>query len=139
MAQSRLAARLDDGTTGRSLTFPRAEAVILAHSPDEVPDALAAVEAAARGGSWAVGHIAYEAAAGLHPDAVVRAPDPNRPLLEPRPLTERGGPARLAIDDPASGGVPIDPADPRVRHKTSDRAHLEAARWRQRKRTMSCS
>ncbi len=28
--------------------------------------------------------------------------------------------------------MPIDPADPRVRHKTSDRAHLEAATWRHR-------
>lgn len=81
MAQSRPVARLDDGTTGRSLTFPRAEVVILAHSPDEVPDALTAVEAAARGGSWAVGHIAYEAAAGLDPDAAVRVADPRHPLV----------------------------------------------------------
>lgn len=40
-------------------------------------------------------------------------------LLEPRPLTETDGPVHLAIDDPVSGGVPIDPADPRMRHKTS--------------------
>ena len=81
MAQSRPVARLDDGTTGRSLTFPRARALILARSPDEVPDALAAAEAAARGGAWAVGHIAYEAAAGLDPDAAVRVPDPRHTLV----------------------------------------------------------
>lgn len=62
----------------------------------------------------------------------IRVRSDGEALLEPRPLTEMDGPVRLAIDDPVSGGVPIDPADPRVRHKTSDRAHLEAARARHR-------
>ena len=62
----------------------------------------------------------------------IRVRSDGEALLEPRPLIATEGPVHLAIDDPASGGVPIDPADPRVRHKTSDRAHLEAARARHR-------
>lgn len=51
--------------------------------------------------------------------------------LEPRPLLPFAhDPIRLAIDDAAMGGVPIDPVSPVVRHKTSDRRHLAAARDR---------
>lgn len=45
--------------------------------------------------------------------------------LTTRPLTVQTGPVRLAIDS-----VPVDPDAVIVRHKTTDRAHLDAARER---------
>ena len=74
-------ARFDDVAAGRSLQFGRAERVISAHHPEQVRPALAAVEAAVAGGSWAFGMVAYEAAAGLDPDARVRAPQEGLPLV----------------------------------------------------------
>lgn len=73
-------ARFDDVAAGRSLQFGRAERVISAQRPDEVRPALAAVQAAVTGGAWAFGMVAYEAAAGLDPDARVRAPQEGLPL-----------------------------------------------------------
>ena len=74
-------ARFDDVAAGRSLQFGRAERVISAYRPEEVRPALAAVQDAVTGGAWAFGMVAYEAAAGLDPDARVRAPQEGLPLV----------------------------------------------------------
>ena len=74
-------ARFDDVAAGRSLQFGRAEQVVSAHRPEEVRGALAAVEEAVARGAWAFGMVAYEAAAGLDPDARVRAGQEGLPLV----------------------------------------------------------
>src|SRR5699024_10622652 len=94
-------ARFDDVAAGRSLQFSRAERVIRADRPEEVRPALAAVQEAVESGSCAFGMLAYEAAAGLDPDARVRAPQEGLPLVwfgiadapdeDPPPLTTGEG------------------------------------------------
>lgn len=94
-------ARFDDVAAGRSLQFSRVRRVIRADRPDEVRPALSAVQAAVDAGSWAVGMLAYEAAAGLDPDARVHAPQEGLPLVwfgiadgpdeDPPPLTTGEG------------------------------------------------
>ena len=94
-------ARFDDVAAGRSLQFSRAERVIRADRPEEVRPALAAVQAAVASGAWAFGMLAYEAAAGLDPDARMRAPHEGLPLVwfgiadapdeDPPPLTTGEG------------------------------------------------
>lgn len=100
---SRLApvARFDDVLAGRSLQFGRADRVIRAERPEEVRPALAAVQEAVAGGSWAFGMIGYEAAAGLDPAARVAPPQEGLPLVwfglaaapdpDPGPLTSGEG------------------------------------------------
>lgn len=74
-------ARFDDVPAGTSLQFSAADRVIQARDPQEVAGALQAVEEAVDAGSWAFGFLAYEAAAGLDPDAAVHEPVPGLPLL----------------------------------------------------------
>ena len=94
-------ARFDDVPAGRSLQFDRAHQVITAERPEQVRAALAEVEEAVAGGAWAFGMIAYEAAAGLDPDARVHEPQEGLPLVwfgiadapaqQPLPLTPGEG------------------------------------------------
>lgn len=74
-------ARFDDLAAGTSLQFSAADRVITAHRPQEVPGALRAVEEAVDAGSWAVGAVAYEAAAGWDADARVHDPVAGLPLV----------------------------------------------------------
>ncbi|MFC0673433.1 aminodeoxychorismate synthase component I [Brachybacterium hainanense] len=76
-----LHARFDDRVAGTILAFSACERVIEARTAEEVRPALRAVQAAVDGGSWAYGMLAYEAAAGLDPDARVRPGTPGFPLL----------------------------------------------------------
>jgi para-aminobenzoate synthetase/4-amino-4-deoxychorismate lyase len=94
-------ARLDDLVTGETLQFSRFAREIRAARPEQVRAALGEVEAAVAAGAWAVGMIAYEAAAGLDPAAHVRPGQEGVPLVwfgiadapdpEPAPLTPAGG------------------------------------------------
>ena len=68
-------ARLDDLVAGTSLQFDRFTREIRAERPEEVRPALAEIEQAVAAGSWAVLMLAYEAAAGLDPDAHVHPGD----------------------------------------------------------------
>ncbi|MDO5652896.1 MAG: aminodeoxychorismate synthase component I [Brachymonas sp.] len=54
-----------EGGACQRLRFTAAHALVLAHQPDEVLPALARIEQAIAKGQWAVGYLAYEAAAGL--------------------------------------------------------------------------
>ncbi|MGO1198629.1 MAG: aminodeoxychorismate synthase component I [Dermabacteraceae bacterium] len=74
-------ARFDNVAAGHSLQFGRAERVISAYRLEEVRPALAAVQEAVGGGAWAFGVVAYEAAAGLDPDARVWTPQEGLPLV----------------------------------------------------------
>lgn len=74
-------ARFDDLLAGTSLQFSGADRKIEARDAHEVADALQAVEEAVEAGNWAFGFLAYEAAAGLDPGAVVHDPAPGLPLL----------------------------------------------------------
>lgn len=62
---------LDDsrapGTAGGSLLFSNPESVICAHTVDDVPDAMAAIDEAHAAGKFVAGWIAYEAAAAFEP------------------------------------------------------------------------
>jgi len=106
-----------DGVAGASgggwWRFSRPAAVLRAARPEEVPGLLGEVEAAARGGLWAVGLVAYEAAGAFDPAQVTRSPAPSVPAAwfalfeEPEaaappivspgaPRGSSGGPATLA-------------------------------------------
>jgi para-aminobenzoate synthetase / 4-amino-4-deoxychorismate lyase len=95
-------ARFDDLRAGQALAFDHPAEVLTAGRTDEVPDLLAAVDAATAAGYWAYGYLAYEAAPGLDPDLVTRPPDPDGPPV-----------ARFALTDvPPRPVPPVDPAPP---------------------------
>ncbi|MEX0754320.1 MAG: aminodeoxychorismate synthase component I [Actinomycetota bacterium] len=76
-------ARFDDlGPTPRSFRLEEPVGVIEAHRPDEVRDALAAVEAATARGLWAGGFVSYEAAPGFDRALVVASRPPGDPFTE---------------------------------------------------------
>ena len=77
-------ARFDDlgSVPSRSLRFEDPVAVLEARRPDEVPGALAAVEAEVAGGLWAAGFLAYEAAPALDPALSDRAREPEDPFRQ---------------------------------------------------------
>ncbi|WP_241037272.1 aminodeoxychorismate synthase component I [Blastococcus litoris] len=60
-------ARFDDLRAGTALLCPPPSEVLTAVRPDEVADVLQRVHDATEAGSWAFGHVAYEAASGLDP------------------------------------------------------------------------
>ena len=60
-------ARFDDLQAGRALVFPEVDRVVTAARPDDVVPVLREVERETAAGRWAVGFVAYEAAAGLDP------------------------------------------------------------------------
>ncbi|MGC4001186.1 MAG: aminodeoxychorismate synthase component I [Anaeromyxobacter sp.] len=69
-----------DGFGGR-LAFGAPRRIVEAWSPAEVRPALEAVEAAARGGAWAVGFVAYEAASAFDPALRTHPPAAGVPLV----------------------------------------------------------
>jgi para-aminobenzoate synthetase/4-amino-4-deoxychorismate lyase len=74
-------ARFDDLTPGgRSFRLVGPVGVLEATRPDEVPDAIAAAEAAAGRGRWVAGCVSYEAAPGLDAALRVRTPPPDDPF-----------------------------------------------------------
>src|SRR5665811_1152600 len=70
-------ARFDTFTTrgGRSMEFSAPTRVIPAYDVGQVMAVLEEAEAAARGGLWAVGFVAYEAAPAFDPSLPVRGRD----------------------------------------------------------------
>ncbi|EWS82993.1 aminodeoxychorismate synthase component I [Brachybacterium phenoliresistens] len=87
-------ARFDDLLAGTVVQFSEVSRVIEARTPGEVRPALRAVQEAVDAGAWAFGMIAYEAAAGLDPDARVIPAADGVPLV-------RFGIADAPDDDPA--------------------------------------
>ncbi|MDL5156480.1 chorismate-binding protein [Actinomycetospora termitidis] len=76
-----MSARFDDLRRGCALAFDPPDDVLVATCPEEVGPVLAALDAAVADGAWAYGYVAYEAAGGLDPHLVTRAPDPGGPPL----------------------------------------------------------
>lgn len=74
-------ARFDDLLAGTVVQFSEVSRVIEARTPGEVRPALRAVQEAVDAGTWAFGMIAYEAAAGLDPDARVIPAEDGVPLV----------------------------------------------------------
>lgn len=74
-------ARVDDLRAGTSLVFESAREHLIARTSDEVLPVLRAAQAASTAGAWVVGMIAYEAAAGVNPDANVHDGVPGLPLV----------------------------------------------------------
>lgn len=75
-----------DAMPGQRLLFTHAHTVELAWQANEVLPALQRIEHAVQQGAWAVGYIAYEAAAGLDP-ALARAMRPPHPPIPQQPAT----------------------------------------------------
>jgi para-aminobenzoate synthetase/4-amino-4-deoxychorismate lyase len=74
--------RLDDLRPGRerSVSFGNPVELIVAGTPDQVPEVLLEAEALASSGRWVAGYVAYEAAPGLDPTLVTHRPDLALPL-----------------------------------------------------------
>lgn len=74
--------RFDQGPAGRGTRFDRPSRIIRADRADEVPQALAALDAARADGSWLAGYASYESGYVLEPRLAKRLPDGRRlPLL----------------------------------------------------------
>ncbi len=80
--------RFDDLRAGEALLFAAPRRVLAARSLDEVLPVLEAVDEASRGGGWAFGYVAYEAAPAFDPVLRVRPPAPGDPPLAWFGLTE---------------------------------------------------
>jgi para-aminobenzoate synthetase/4-amino-4-deoxychorismate lyase len=104
-------ARFDD-LTGAQPSFRLVEpvGVLEARRPAEVPEVLAAAEAAAARGLWAAGMVAYEAAPGLDPALRVSDPDA-RGTLSGLPLAWFAlfeGRQETTLPDPPAEDPPLD-------------------------------
>ena len=98
-------ARLDDLIGGTALSFGPPRRVLTADSPADVVPLLAEVERATAEGCWAVGYLAYEAAAGLDPRWAVAA----RSAADQLPL------AVFALCDRPADVPPVAPPTGRAR------------------------
>lgn len=95
--------RFDHGPDGTACQFASADRLIVAHTPEEVPTALAALDAARAKGHWLAGFASYELGHALESRLAVSMPAVRRlPLLQfgiyaaPRPATPlQTGPAAL--------------------------------------------
>ncbi len=75
--------RFDHGPDGSACSFARAGRLIVARTPEEVPEALAALDAARADGSWVAGYASYELGYVLEPKLAPLLPADRRlPLLQ---------------------------------------------------------
>ena len=75
--------RFDHGPDGTACSFARAQRLIVAWTPDEVPEALAALDAARSDGLWVAGYATYELGYVLEPKLHPLLPDTRQlPLLQ---------------------------------------------------------
>ena len=75
--------RFDHGPAGGACAFAQAERLIVAHEAEEVPAALAAMEAARADGYWLAGFASYELGYALEPRLAPLMPARRRlPLLQ---------------------------------------------------------
>ena len=100
--------RFDHGPADGSCVFAQADRLIVAHAPDEVPAALAALDEARADGYWLAGFASYELGYALEPRLAPLMPAPRRlPLLQFGAYTAPqaagpldSGPARLGAVRP---------------------------------------
>ena len=75
--------RFDHGPDGTACSFARAQRLIVAHAPEDVPAALAALDDARASGMWVAGYATYELGYVLEPKLHPLLPDERRlPLLQ---------------------------------------------------------
>ena len=75
--------RFDHGPDGAACSFARAERLIVAEAPEEVPAALAALDEARADGRWVAGYATYELGYVLEPKLAPLLPvDRRLPLLQ---------------------------------------------------------
>jgi para-aminobenzoate synthetase component 1 len=114
----------EHGPEGRPAVFERAEMVISAEGPDDLPGAFAAIDAARLRGGWAAGYVTYEAGYGLEPRLVPLMPPVREgPLLAMGIFAAPGDAAPLlarAARD--AGSVRLTPPEPMVARAAYDAA-----------------
>ena len=106
---------LEHGPSGRPAVFGRPETVVTADGPDDLPRAVATLDAARARGRWIAGYVAYEAGYALEPRLA-----PLMPGARPGPLLAMGvfaGPeaadaalAQAAAEAPTARISPPEPA-----------------------------
>ncbi len=75
--------RFDHGPDGTACSFARAQRLIVARAPEDVPDALAALDRARADGLWVAGYATYELGYALEPKLTPLMPEPRRlPLIQ---------------------------------------------------------
>ncbi|GAW32992.1 aminodeoxychorismate synthase component 1 [Roseovarius sp. A-2] len=75
--------RFDHGPTGAACQFAQAERLIVAHEVEDVPAALAAMDAARAAGHWLAGFASYELGHAFEPRLAATLPSRRRlPLLQ---------------------------------------------------------
>lgn len=101
--RKQLRIRFDHGPAGAGTSFDRPAQIIRANSADEVPQALAALDAARAQGRWLAGYACYELGYVLEAKLSARLPDNRRlPLMcfgvfdEPKAKDLPTGPAAVA-------------------------------------------
>jgi para-aminobenzoate synthetase / 4-amino-4-deoxychorismate lyase len=75
---------------------------VVADAPEDVVPVLAEVERATAAGAWAVGYVAYEAAAGLDPALAVHPPGAGSPPLVVFALCDRAEPVAPVAPPPGT-------------------------------------
>ena len=99
---------LDDGPGGAPARFARPARMIIAREADEVPGALASLDAALAAGEWLAGYAAYELGYALEPRLAPLMPEGRRtPLLLFGVFP--GGPESVAARAPGGGLTPPEP------------------------------
>ena len=90
--------RVDDLQGQHARAFPTISTALVARRPSEVLDVLREVERATAAGAWAVGFLAYEAAAALDPTLQVQQPRDDLPLAW---FGLSGQPVRVPVIQPS--------------------------------------
>lgn len=95
--------RLDHGPDGTACTFARAQRLIMADTPEDVPAALSALDAARAEGYWVAGYASYELGFALEPRLLARMPQGRSlPLLQ------------FGVYDWPSLAAPLEPGEARL-------------------------
>lgn len=101
------------GPEGTAALFRQPKQLILAHRPEEVVPALAALEAARKAGAWIAGAIAYEAGYAFEPSLAAIMPQPDWPLLAfgiydaPQPANLEGAELEAAMTETGNPGADV--------------------------------
>ncbi|MGR3711682.1 MAG: aminodeoxychorismate synthase component I [Shimia sp.] len=93
--------RFDHGPQGNAAVFGAPERLIRAEAPEDVPDALRALDEARRAGAWVAGFCSYELGYAFEPRLAARMPKARRLPLLCFGIYEA---PRAAIAVPAAGG-----------------------------------
>jgi para-aminobenzoate synthetase / 4-amino-4-deoxychorismate lyase len=122
--------RVDDLVAGSALSCPPPSRILAAHGPQDVVRVLEEVDRATRAGCWALGFVAYEAAAGLDPSLAVQHPAPDDVPLAWFGLCDE--PVRVPLVAPPPGRDRDYRSDPWLPGWTPDGHRADVERVRER-------